>query len=411
MIISLKNDKGKQLENIDLDIEGVVAEAERSNKGDPISQASLIILELVNEKGYEIKQDGLLAFQETLGKSLAKGVLPSNLTMIVDKIKNIYKHKGKKTSASNSNSGSLPVISEIAESIMEYPNERAEKEYQSLVGLDDLKTRLIKECSLLLSIEDLEKWSKKHHKKRIISACSVFEKRLPLIVFGGDIGTGKTALAESFGDPMAKLLKTKIYLFRISVQTRGTGLVGEMTQLINKAFREARKIAQETESPVILLVDEADTLAQSREASQMHHEDKAGVNALIQGIDHIRTTDQPILVIFCTNRLGAIDPAIIRRAAIVYEFSRPNQEQLKRMFEMYFKDIGLTSEQIMKLVKLAGSTKTRKYGFTYSDIVNKVVPNAIMEVYPSSPLTFDNVLKVVKNTKPTPPFKENYESK
>ena len=254
-------------------------------------------------------------------------------------------------------------------------------------------------------------WSKKQYRKKIIFACSVFEKRLPLIVFGGDIGTGKTALAESFSNPIAKLLKTKIYLLRVSVQTRGTGLVGEMTQLINKAFREARKIAQETESPVMLLIDEADTLAQSREASQMHHEDKAGVNALIQGIDHIRTANQPILVIFCTNRLGVIDPAIIRRAAIVYEFSRPNQRQLKRMFEMCFGDIGLTSEQIMKLVKLGDSTKTRKYGFTYSDITNKVVPNAIMEVYPSSPLTFDNILNVVKNTKPTPPFKENYENK
>ena len=224
MIVNLKNEKGKRLENINLDIEGVVAEAERLNKGDPNSQASLIILELVNEKGYEIKESELLAFQATLGKFLAKGIFPSNLTMIVGKTKNIHKPKEKKTSASNS--GSFPTISEIAESIMEYPNERAEKEYQSLLGLDDLKTRLMKECSLLLSIKDLEKWSKKHHRKRIISACSVFEKRLPLIVFGGDIGTGKTALAESFSNPIAKLLKIKIYLLRVSVQTRGTGLVG-----------------------------------------------------------------------------------------------------------------------------------------------------------------------------------------
>jgi len=409
MIITLKNDKGKYLENINLDIEGVVTEAERSNKGDPIFQTSLIIQGFIKGKGYEIKQDQLLTFQATIGKSLAGGVFPSNLTMIVDKIKNINKGKGKDIPTSNS--GSLPAISEIIESIIEYPNERAEKEYQSLVGLDDIKAHLIKECSLLLSIKDLEDWSKKYHKKRVIFACSVFEKRLPFIVFGGDIGTGKTALAESFGDPMAKLLNTKIYLLKISVQARGTGLVGEMTQLINKAFREAKKIAQETENPVILLVDEADTLAQSREASQMHHEDRAGVNALIQGIDYVRTVDELILVIFCTNRLRALDPAIIRRAAMVYEFSRPNQEQLKKMFEIYFKDIGLRTEQIMKLVKLAGHTKTRNYGFTYSDIVNKVIPNAIMEAYPSNPLTFDNILKVVKNTKPTSPFKENYEKK
>lgn len=409
MIINLKDSKGKRLESIDLDIEGIVAEAERSSNGDPVSQSSLIIQELVREKGYDIKEDGLLSLQTMLGKSLADGVIPADLIMIADKLKNLYKGKGAKVPISNGNS--LPEIPEVFESIIEYPNERAEKEYQSLVGLDDLKNRLTKEGSLLLSSEDLEKWSKKHHKNKVISACVAFEKRLPLVIFGGDIGTGKTALAESFGDPMAKLLKTKIYLLRISVQTRGTGLVGEMTQLINKAFREAGKIAQEMQSPMILLIDEADTLAQSREASQMHHEDKAGVNALIQGIDHIKTGDQPVLVVFCTNRLGAIDPAIIRRAAIVHEFNRPNQDQLKRMFEMYFKDIGLTDEQIMELVKLAGATEKREYGFTYSDIVNKVIPNAIMEAYPDNPLTFNNVLSAVTNTQPTPPFKENYESK
>lgn len=409
MIINLKNDKGRQLENINLDIDSIVADAERLNKGDPISQSSLIIQELIKEKGYEIKQDGVLAFQSALGKSLSKGVFPSNLTMIVDKIKDLYKNKKNKAPVSNSDS--LPAISEIFESIIEYPNEQAEKEYQSLVGLDDIKNRLIKECSLLLSIENLEKWSKKYHSNKVISACLVFEKRLPLVVFGGDVGTGKTALAESFGNPMAKLLKNKIYLLRISVQTRGTGLVGEMTQLISKAFREARKIVQEKQKPAILLIDEADTLAQSREASQMHHEDKAGVNALIQGIDHIRTADQPILVVFCTNRLGAIDPAIIRRAAIIHEFNRPNEEQLKKMFEMYFEDIGLTNEQVMDLVKLAGPNDSHKYGFTYSDIVNKVIPNAIMDVYPDSPLAFSNILNAVKNTKPTLSFKENYENK
>lgn len=407
MIIDLKNDGGRNLENIDLDIEAVIAEAERSNNGDPISEASLIVQELIRKKGYEIKQDELLNFQTTLGKALADGVFPSNLTMIVGKLKNLYKQKRGEPLASSNHS--LPGIPEIFESTIEYPNEQAEKEYQSLVGLDDLKNRLTKEGSLLLSTEDLEKWSKKHHKNKVISACLAFEKRLPLVVFGGDVGTGKTALAESFGDSMAKLLKTKIYLLRISVQTRGTGLVGEMTQLINKAFRETKKIAQDTQNPVILLIDEADTLAQSREAMQMHHEDKAGVNALIQGIDRIRPADESILVVFCTNRLGAIDPAIIRRAAIVHEFNRPNKEQLKKVFQMYFDDIGLTNEQIMELAKLAGPTKARKYGFTYSDIVNKVVPNAIMEAYPDNPLTPENVLAAVKNTQPTPSFKENYE--
>jgi AAA+ superfamily predicted ATPase len=65
---------------------------------------------------------------------------------------------------------------------------------------------------------------------------------------------------------------------------------------------------------VILLVDEADALAQSREAAQMRHEDRAGVNAFIRGVDRIGN-GLPAAVIMCTNRLSALDPAVRRRAA------------------------------------------------------------------------------------------------
>jgi AAA+ superfamily predicted ATPase len=77
----------------------------------------------------------------------------------------------------------------------------------------------------------------------------------------------------------------------------------------------------------VLLVDEADALAQSRELAQMHHEDRAGVNALLRGIDGIRSDRLPVLTILCTNRLDAIDPAVQRRAAAVEMFGRPGQAQ------------------------------------------------------------------------------------
>lgn len=48
---------------------------------------------------------------------------------------------------------------------------------------------------------------------------------------------------------------------------------------------------------VILLVDEADALAQSRETAQMHHEDRAGLNAFIRGIDRIANAKLPAAVI------------------------------------------------------------------------------------------------------------------
>ena len=130
-----------------------------------------------------------------------------------------------------------------------------------------------------------------------------------LFIFEGDVGTGKTEFAMTFGNELAHFIKKDVILTRMSMKSRGNGVVGEMSKLITKSFQEAKTLASTTK-PVIMILDEADSLAQSREENQMHHEDRAGVNALIQGIDHIRNVEIPILVVFCTNRVQAIDPAI-----------------------------------------------------------------------------------------------------
>ena len=67
-----------------------------------------------------------------------------------------------------------------------------------------------------------------------------------------------------------------------------------MTNLLSKAFAEVKHVARRAHAGrrhnagIVLLIDEADALAQSRELAQMHHEDRAGVNALIRGIDDLQ---------------------------------------------------------------------------------------------------------------------------
>ena len=101
--------------------------------------------------------------------------------------------------------------------------------------------------------------------------------------------------------------------YSLSLSARGQGSVGEMTMLLSDAFQlvaEAAKGGRGKDGKLrhgtILLIDEADALAQSRELAQMHHEDRAGVNALIRGIDGLRRNGLPVLTIMCTNRLSAL---------------------------------------------------------------------------------------------------------
>src|SRR5205823_5583129 len=123
----------------------------------------------------------------------------------------------------------------LFEAVEQLPNDVARRRYERLVGLDDVKARLGKEARLLFDPALLDRWSNEHHGK-VINATGAFRERVPLFIFAGDVGTGKTALAETFGDAVARATSIEVLLMRLSLRTRGTGSVGEMTQLIASAF-------------------------------------------------------------------------------------------------------------------------------------------------------------------------------
>ena len=301
----------------------------------------------------------------------------------------------------------------IFEEVREFPDPAAARRFASLVGLDDKKERVLKEASLLLNPESLAAWSKKHHghKTRIVD---LFRDRPPLFIFAGDVGTGKTALAETFGDAVAREANIRVTLYALSLTARGTGAVGEMTSLLSAAFTEVKQATKKSggrsgkhSAGVVLLIDEADALAQSREMSQMHHEDRAGVNALIRGVDDLATGSLPAIVVMCTNRLDALDPAVRRRAAATLTFQRPNEAQRNAFLGPVLEELGFTSEQIKSLVASTGANHGRNYGYTYSDLAQRLLPGLLLAAYPSKPISFDLAKDVVERHPPTPPFEHD----
>lgn len=299
---------------------------------------------------------------------------------------------------------------DMFDAVNEYPSDKALERYNALVGLDSIKNRLSKEAQIFLKPQDLADWSKRHYKV-IVPLTQIFKDRLPFFVFAGDIGTGKTSLAETLGDAIARGMKMPITLYRLSLGVRGTGAVGQMTAMLTSAFEyvdeAARKVTGDDgklNGAVIFLVDEADALAQSRELDQMHHEDRAGVNALIRGIDRIGTNRRPALIIMCTNRVEVLDPAILRRAADVFEFARPNFEQRILILESSLTGLGFSREQVRKIAELTGEKNDRSYGCTYSDIVQRLLPEVLLKSFPNSKVDFDQVLAIAEVFVPTAPF-------
>lgn len=305
-------------------------------------------------------------------------------------------------------------VSELFGHVVDFPDPDAQRRLAALIGIDDIKGRLVAEASLLLDPSKLTNWSERHH-QTVPPAVQEVSKRTPLVVLAGDVGTGKTELAETFGDAVARSLHVDVTLYPMSLSARGKGAVGEMTTLLTTAFNIVRDAASTARSKdgrvthgVVLLIDEADALAQSRELAQMHHEDRAGVNALIRGIDGLRNDQLPVLTVLCSNRLDALDPAVLRRAAATFAFTRPDTDQRRLLLERLLSGLGVSDAEIGKIVALTGQREGRPYGCTYSDLRQRLIPGVVLDAFhDDAPVTGGRVIAFAEAFVPTRPFQEH----
>jgi AAA+ superfamily predicted ATPase len=305
-------------------------------------------------------------------------------------------------------------IDDVFDRRLTFPDLSAQQRFARLVGIEDAKLRLTKLMAALVNPDGVTGWANKFH-KGAPTLVNFLERRPPLVILSGDVGTGKTELAETVGDTVARQEDTEVTLYPLSLASRGSGRVGEMTNLLSFAFEQtvqaARKLRNrngKSTGALILLVDEADALTQNREETQMHHEDRAGVNSFIRGVDRLSEQRLPAAVILCTNRLGAIDPAVKRRAAEIFEFSRPNDVQRLAVLETPLKEAGLVRDEIREIVALTGAKNSTAYGFTFSDLTQRLLPALVLDAYPNQAITFERAQHVITAMNPTPPFNGDF---
>lgn len=295
----------------------------------------------------------------------------------------------------------------LFDQVLDLPSGEAQRRLGTLIGLDDILSQLRKQAMVLVNPRPLEQWSEQFH-GRVLPAVHLVCHRTPLIILAGDVGTGKTTLAETFADALARSEKMSIRVMRLSLRTRGRGESGEATDRMGKAFdvvREQTRIHQ----AVILVIDEADALAQSRALKAMHHEDRAGVNALIRGLDSLVAASARVLAVMCTNRLDAIDPAVRRRAAGLFILERPTEAQRHALLANALGD-ALKEDEIAEIARLTGPRNESGVGYTWSDLSERLIPAAVLAAYPHNALSYELLREQLTLTAPTKPFTSKDES-
>lgn len=303
------------------------------------------------------------------------------------------------------NPSSSPGASLSTADLFEYerqlPDDKIRETSERLVGFKERYERLRDDLRLLVDSEGVRAWSERFY-QRELPVIKTLKDRYPLVLFHGDVGTGKTATAEAVTDALTREIGTHARLFKLSTRVRGGTQVGFTSFFINKAFSALMREAG-NEKFSFLILDEADSIAATRNTLWSHHEDKVGVNTLIQKIDDLRRYEGRILVILCTNRVQVIDPAVMRRALRIEQFERPNVEDRRRLLLQEFEGLEMNESQLDELVRLTGPNESeKKIGLTYSDIRTRLIPEAISLAYPERKLTIEDLLKVAREIQPTP---------
>lgn len=280
------------------------------------------------------------------------------------------------------------------------PDEGLARREQTLLGFEDRYIRVRDQLRLLLQADEIGAWNKRHHRGRL-DVADLLGEQYPFVIFHGDVGTGKTASAECIANRLVTEARAgDAVLFKLSNRVRGSGKVGEMGTLLSDAFQ---KVAQSAgrHRRAVLIIDEGDSLAAARSQEHSHHEDKVAVNTLIQGIDDLRRLGGRVVVILCTNRATALDPALRRRAAIVEEFKRPSDDERRQLFAKDLAALSLTPTQLNQLVAVTSARKGQP-SWTFSDIRTRLYPAAVALAFPNEPLSFEHLARTAAALEASP---------
>ena len=290
--------------------------------------------------------------------------------------------------------------SSVFDSVIDLPQRELTERENILLGFESRYESVHNQLNLLLNQGQLLDWSKKYHKS-VLPICKLVAEQYPLVIFHGDVGTGKTATAECIANRIVRESRTEdSALFKLSNRVRGSGKVGEMGTLLTQAWAEVCEAAGKNRR-AILIIDEGDSIAASRSQTHSHHEDKVAVNTLSQGVDELRKFGGRVVVILCTNRLSVLDPALRRRAAIVEEFTRPGLTERESLFRMDLGGMGLSDSQYRQLAVATGE-KENLPAWTYSDIRTRLYPAAMSRAFPERALSFNDLMELLKIMRPSP---------
>ena len=70
--------------------------------------------------------------------------------------------------------------------------------------------------------------------------------------------------------------------------------------------------------------------------------------------------------------------------------------------------MNFSQKQVEELISKADKKHTDSlgYGYSFSDLIQRVLPSIILDAYPNKPVRFEQAFNIAQSILPTPPFKD-----
>ncbi len=201
-----------------------------------------------------------------------------------------------------------------------------------------------------------------------------YGKTIPkAILLYGPPGCGKTYITQA----LASEIDSPMYLLNIS--KAGSHYINLTSKNLKSAFDEAISIADKTEKPCLLFMDEIDSLGFDRN-DRMEPDDLKQVSTLLQEVDIAKKSN--VIIIGATNKYNLLDPAIKRRFDSKIFVDVPDIESIKALLTKNLQPLSkgqklLSSDEDLEVIakKLKGYSNSSICNISKSAALNALKRN------------------------------------